>query len=332
CFLPPGRRYFLVKPILRYRRLGLQEIDVLVEIDRTSNLPYLEAVAERHPYTGYRSRCFGSVTGLLIQFRTPFGTSDTIRELLDTLRERGYVRQFHVLPTSDSVPVYTCMSTEGWDRESRSWVFNWQEWFSTQDDNEEPVPTIMEHSVDTGSLTREDLHIISELMHDARRKNVEIMEALTHKGIDLTPQTFGRHLRMIQENYIAGYRVTFDPVLFEALSSVMVYGRGDEVALERLSVNTRLHPPPFESTQRIRDDNLFWFIRLPQGHISPFLNGLLTILDEMRVCLLDYTHSRLYYIYPEAFDSAKRSWITDREFMVDTVLSNGRHLPIPWSP
>jgi hypothetical protein len=172
-----------------------------------------------------------------------------------------------------------------------------------------------------GWLTREDVHIVSELMRDARRRNTEIMDALDKRGVEMTPQTFGRHLQMIRAECISGYRVTFDPALFEALSNILVCGTADATGLRTLAARTRDIPPPFESTQRVLDTNLFWFIRLPQNHISPFLNNLFLAVGDMRVCLLDYTYSRLYYIWPMAYDDARRGWITEPKFMLDDVLS-----------
>ncbi|NWF96879.1 MAG: winged helix-turn-helix domain-containing protein [Candidatus Thorarchaeota archaeon] len=319
-YLPPGKQYFQVKPILKYHRMGLEEVDMLIEATSAQAMLYLERVAERHPYTAYRSRCFGSTTGLFMQFRVPLGTSDHIQALFERLTDGGHIRSFKALPTSQTRPLYTSMRITGWNASSRSWTFDWESWFRSSTKKRQTESATTDGTV-LKWLTREDVYIISELMRDARRKNTEVIESLKKRGVEITPQTFGRHLQMINNECFDGYRVSFDTALFEALSNILVYGTGDATGLAVLAARTKENPPPFESTLRVSESNLFWFIRLPQGHISPFLNTLYSVLGSMSVCLLDYANSRLYYIYPDAYNDTRGGWIGDRKFMVDDVLS-----------
>jgi hypothetical protein len=125
---------------------------------------------------------------------------------------------------------------------------------------------------------------------------------------------------MIQKECIDGYRVTFDPAAFDIYSNVMVLGKGDTSYLDALRIKIDKNPIPFESTLRIADSSLSWFIRLQPTHLSPLLTNLYSNLKEMSVSLLDYSHSLIYSMWAETFDDATRYWRVDREFLVDDVL------------
>jgi hypothetical protein len=125
---------------------------------------------------------------------------------------------------------------------------------------------------------------------------------------------------MIKDQCIENYRVIFDPAVFDIYSNILVLGTGNATYLQKLRTKLVKKPIPFESTMRVSGSQLFWFLRLQPTHLSPLLTNLFTGLEQVTVCLLDYTHSLLYNIWPETLDENAHKWRTDRQFMVDDVL------------
>ncbi|MBD3404960.1 MAG: hypothetical protein GF411_02355 [Candidatus Lokiarchaeota archaeon] len=311
------KKYFSVKPILNYSALGLEPVDILAETSDLQSTEILENVAYEHPYTAYRSRCFGNPNGVLFQFRTPAGTSNLIQELFEILWNRGTISGYHILPVKDSILRYTSMQLTGWNENDSRWEFDWKRWFKAS-----TRKRVESHKTSTSvleTLTKDDLHILRELMVDSRRKNLEIIEQLAQRGVDFTPQTYSRHQQMIKDQCTLGFRVAIDPEPFDVLTNLLVIGTADSEYLQELVAKTQFIPFPFESTIRISNNHLFWYIRLNQDHVSPLLNGLFEKIENMRVCFLDYRNSFLYNIWPDAFDEEEKEWRVDRAFMIDRV-------------
>lgn len=320
------KKYFTVEPILDYSTLGLEPVDILAETKTLDGVKALEQIALAHPYTVYRSRCFGSPNGILLQFRTPLDTRKKIEELFESLWDRDILLNYQILPTNNSIVRYTSMQLKGWDANDARWEFDWKTWFNSPTKKTlEPLPE-SEPGKSLEWMTKNDLHIIRELMIDTRRKNTEIIDELESRGISFTPQTFGRHLQIIKDECIRGYRVVIAPEPFDVLNNILVIGKSEQSHLEKLVAKTQFRDFPFESTIRIADENLFWFVRLNQHHISPFLNGLFDTLKETKICFLDYEHSYLYNIWPDAFDEDKKEWRADDAFLLDRVLSSLKNL------
>jgi len=97
-YLRENRAYY-VQPILDYHSLGYQAVDVLLDTKHLSDVKRLEDIATNHPYTAYRSRCFGSHNGLFLQFRAPTGTKPLIEEMVKTLTDEGVVSRAQFLTT-----------------------------------------------------------------------------------------------------------------------------------------------------------------------------------------------------------------------------------------
>ncbi len=315
-----GKRYFTVNPLLNNHNLGLEATDVLLEATGPEATTVLERVARVHPYTAYRCRCYGAFNGVFLQFRVPLGTSSQVRGLVRLLQQAGVVERAQFVVANEPT-IYTSLKIDGWDPESMRWDFDWANWFQT----DVMAPPQESPTGDSGValewLTQRDLEILYELMKNARRKNVEIIDALRRRGVDITPTTFSRRLRMLREECIEGYRVAFDPEAFDIYSNIIVVGRGDPDELLDLWSRLQARPIPFESTMRVSGDELFWFVRLQPSHLSPLLSSLYSLLTEMSVFLMDYTHSYIFYIWSQTLDEENHRWRTDREFMVEDVLT-----------
>lgn len=312
-------KVFRIQPLLGYHSLGLEAVDVIIKTETMKGILRIEEIAKKHPYTTYRARCYGFINGVLLQFRVPVGTEENVVELLRKLSKEKPITGYDLLPSSSISAIYTPMRLEGWNPKTMRWSFDWDEWFR--------MNVIARKNKEVQSLgsaltwfTKKDAYIIFELMNGARRKNIDIVKAIEKEGVQITPQTLSRRYQMIRDECLEGYRVTFNREVFDLYNSVLLLGKGAEEMLNSLGEKLKKHPIPFESTYRAIGEHLFWFVRLQSSHLSSLLTNLYTLLDEMRVSIIDYDHSCLYYLWPETFDDESRSWRSDSGFMIDDVL------------
>jgi DNA-binding Lrp family transcriptional regulator len=314
------KKLFRVKPLLHYYNLGQEAVDILLETDSLDNIKRLEEIATKHPYTTYRARCYGHLNGLLMQFRIPMGTRSHIEELVNRLKEEGIVKGYEILPSGSGFSERTSMKLAGWNPESMTWDFDWDEWFKI-------TPSASTFEMEEGPpgkslswLTQKDTHIIYELMDGSRRKNVDIVKAIQEEGVSLTPQTFSRRYRMIRKECIAGFVVAFKPEAFDIHNNVIIVGEGKKEEIEKLRARIRESSIPFESTFRSSENKMFWFIRLQASLLSGLLANLYSLLDRMSVYILDYNNCFFYYPWPKYLDEKQHKWMDDYDFMVTDVL------------
>ena len=314
------KRIFVVKPLLNNFNLGLEQIDVILETEDLNGTYKLEEMARRHPYTSYNVRIFGRRNGVFFQFRTPMGTKPLIQEFVYRLKDDGVVKSYEFLPSGEGYRIYTSMQLEGWDPDTFLWEFDWDEWFR-KDVGVTPF-TKIEGTPGKALpwLTLNDAHIISELMKGARRKNIEVLNALKRKNVTITPQTYSRRYQMIREECFSGFRVSFDPSVFDIHNNIIIVGEGDHKYLQTLCSQLHSHPAPFASSMRVIENKLFWYISLQSSHLSKLLSNLYSNLDKMELFVMDYNHSHHYYLWPDTLDEDGHQWRTDREFMIDDVL------------
>ena len=69
--LESNNLYYPVRAILKYSLLGLEVIDIVVEVKDLINVEIIERFCTNHPYTAFRCRINGSINGLYMQFLAP---------------------------------------------------------------------------------------------------------------------------------------------------------------------------------------------------------------------------------------------------------------------
>jgi DNA-binding Lrp family transcriptional regulator len=315
------KQYYSVGPQLNYWKLGLEPVDVILETESISSIFRLEEIATLHPYTAYRGRCYGAKNGILMQYRTPQGSRRLIQKMIKALEKEDIITAYRFLPSGKGPALYTSMNLLGWDPKSFTWRFDWNKWFKKPS-----RPLIWkDHSSESGSalswLTKRDVSILSELMVNSRRKQTELISALKKVKVSITPQTLSRRLKLLQNECISGYRVSYDPAAFDIYNNAVIVGKGNSDYIHRLASRVRKYPIPFDSTLHLSDDELFWYVRLQASHMSSLLTNLYMNLNEMDVYLVDYSHAMQYYIWPETYDEDNQCWREDEEFMIDSVLN-----------
>lgn len=313
-------RYFNVKALLNYHNLGFEAVDVLLDTGNLKDVERLEKVATNHPYTAYRSRCFGSHNGLFLQFRTPIGTSSKIGELLRILKDEGTVTDEEIFYLGDEPTISSSMRLNAWDQKSMSWTFDWEKWFETDYEVVSPKSPKTKSGSVLEWLTKNDVYILQQLMLGAKRNNADMIRAIKELGVSITPQTFGRRLRLLEEFCVEKYRVNFNPKAFDIITNILIRGQGKKRYLRKLYSRMSIDPVPFESSLRVSDSELYWFVRMPPTHLSSLLTNLHENLENMTVTIIDYSQSFLYSMWPETYDEDTHSWRQDNEFMIDYAL------------
>lgn len=311
---------FKVRALLNLNNMGFDTIEVFLDTTNLKDVEKLERMATNHPYTLYRSRCFGSHNGLYLQFQNPNGTKDKIEEVIKILTEEGTVVDHRIMAIGDKTTINSGMKLDGWNPESMSWEFDWQKWFDADYENLKPEKPKKPTGNALEWINKNDLHILHQLMSSAKRSNTDMIRAIKENGVVFTPQTFGRRLRMVDEQCVSKYRVSFDPQAFDTITNIQISGDGKKKYLQELYSKMSSSPIPFESTLRVSDSDLFWFVRMPPSHMSSLLSNLHLNLRNMAVTIIDYPNSFLYSIWPETLDEENHAWRQDRKFMVDQAL------------
>jgi hypothetical protein len=312
--------YFYVHALLNLHNLGFETIEVFLDAANLRNVEQLEKLAKNHPYTSYRGRCFGSHTGLFLQFRSPIGTRKLIEEVITILKDDGVVTDYQFLTTSDEPTITSSMKLDGWNPKSMTWQFDWKKWFEADYEPVKPEKPKDNPGNVLEWITKNDMYILQQLMISAKRSNTAMIRAIKKKGVSFTPQTFGRRLRMVDESCVSKYRVSFDPNAFDIISNVLISGEGKKKYLQELFSKMSNNPIPFESTMRVSESDLFWIVRMPPTHLSSLLSNLHRNLSNMGVTLVDYSNAFNYSIWPEILDEENKVWKQDREFMIDQAL------------
>ena len=317
---PEQGRFFTVIPNLSYHNLGFEYVGMIVETKQLKQTKQVEKIATKHPYTQYRARCYGASNGVLLQFRTPVGTREQIIQLADKMVEKGIGESYRELPADGNPPVYTSLNAKGWIPKALSWDFNWSQWFELNGTGAIRKKPKGEQGKSLAWLTKKDMHVIQETMRNARRKNKEIMKAVQAQGIAFTPQTFSRRYNMMREECFESYRTLFDPSIFDVYNNIVIIGEGSKRFLNRLQIRMDSNPIPFESSLRIVGTEMFWYVRLQASHLSQLISTLSSKLTGMDLYLLDYNHSLIYFLWPDAYDEDNHAWKHDDDFMIHDVL------------
>ncbi|MFW9851064.1 MAG: hypothetical protein ACFFF4_18210, partial [Candidatus Thorarchaeota archaeon] len=320
CSLSESARFLLFSYYFDYFNLGYESVDILANTHNLDGVKRLERLAKNHPYTIYRSRCFGSHNGLFLQFRTPIGTRSLIEKVIETLQEEDIVESYNILSEYGDPTINSVMQLDNWDPETMSWKFDWIKWFETEQKAVNPKKPKGKPGSALEWLTTKDMYILQQLMLGAKRSNADIIRAIEKKGVTITPHTFGRHLKMIDEVCVSEYTVEFNPLAFDIITNILITGKGKRKYLRSLYSKMSGKPIPFESTMRVTDSDLFWFVRMPSSHLSSLLTNLHANLDNMTVTIIDYNESFVYSIWPDTLDEENHRWRTDRKFMIDQAL------------
>lgn len=312
-------RYFRVVPDFNEAALGLETVDVMIQVSNFEQYAELEEILDNHPYTKYRIRTHGATNGLFVQFRIPHGTSKHIVALLESLRDMNKLGGYRILPTREVESVYTVSRLKNWDLKTFSWSFDVGSWAASKHRAIKYCSRKKEASR-LDLLKKLDIKVMCHLTRGARRKHSQIIDALSEEGVSITSQDFSRRLKLINANFVDGYRMFIDADAFDLWSNVLVTASVTKEFSEDLRGRIQSGTFPFRSTMKLSEDFLLWFIRLPPGRVTELVNYLHSTTSDMNLSLADYRRSEVYCLWDEAFEEEQHEWKKDRSFMVDSLV------------
>jgi len=313
-FLQEKKEYYSVIADLNPTTLELEIIDVLLEIDKLSNVEFFErVVCYNHPFTLFRIRCLGKSNGLYVQFRIPMNTKSLLLELLEYLKAKGTIQDYFI-PTllTNALTIYTRANLANWEPKMMHWLFNWDTWFSrfqaisSQKLVNENNPSLL------NKIDALDIALLAELTMNARRKNTEIMAAqkLDKKAVGF-PQKISRKLAFLKEKVVSQYRVFLRWEPFEIYNSFLALGECSRETAFKIQNMLALIPIPFESTYKLTEKGFLWYIRCPATHFSNLSEFLWKVSKKVDFYFLDYKKAEFYGLWKEVFDTHTHRWKTE---------------------
>ena len=311
---------------LRSRRIGLEMDDFVLQIKSHEALLKIEQFCESHPYTSYRARVFGgNIQGIMLQFRQPDAARPHLLKAFDVMKKNGLVSSVRELPTLDVEygSSFTRPRIEAWNPEKMGWVFDWEKWWSACPKDIKSKPKTQPQTTKSVALDQLDTQILQEIGTNARRKNIEVMEAL---GMDKnTPglqQKISARLKRLEEEVIESYRVYINWTHFDVYNTPIIIAEAEEDVTNRLISYLSTSNFPFGSSIRRIETGFVWSARLPSAHLSELLSFVWKHTKSHEILIIDYKHSQVYGLWAETFDSDMNSWRTDKEFCLDKPLGS----------
>ncbi|MCX8168817.1 MAG: AsnC family transcriptional regulator [Candidatus Methanomethylicia archaeon] len=290
--------------------LELEPIIVFIDT-KLKNIPAIENVGEKHPYTRFSTRCLGSINGLMKIFTIPRNSIKYLLELFDRLREIGLIEKYRYV---NSIAKWSYVESDFtyYDPIEDDWKFNWKLWGGNVDSIEnvgelEGYPPSILHRMDEN-----DMKILEELSINARVKLKDLSEKLGIPEYHLS-----RRIKFYLDNgVIEGFRLSlylkasnlFNQFIFKCICPVNITARFAK-AIKKL---------PFPLTFMPTQEGFVLIILLPPLGISYLGEALQKYVEKVEFMWADYRTSRRYYFYGEPFKGGR--WQADKKTLVDNVL------------
>jgi len=318
--------YVGVHSNLRSRRIGLELDDFVLQVSSYEALEKIEKFCWNHPYTSYRARVFGGkIQGIMLQFRQPDNARPHLLKAFEVMKKEGLITKIRELPTlnEEYESSFTRPRIDAWDPEKMGWVFDWDKWWSACPKKIQPKPKKPSENNELVPLDALDVRIIQEISMSARRKNIEIIEAM---GIDKNEpgiqQKISAKLKRLNEEVVESYRVYINWTYFDVYNTPIIIAEAEEEVTDRLIAYLADSKFPFGSSIRKIKTGFIWSARLPSAHLSELLALVWKLTKSHEILIIDYKHSQVYGLWAKAFDGKTNSWKTDREFCLNTPLKS----------
>ena len=316
--------YVGVQSNIKSRRIGLELDDFILQVTSHEALEKIEKFSENYPYISYRARVFGgNVQGIMLQFRQPDVARPYILKSFDLMKKEGLISDFRELPTLNEEygSSFTRPRIDAWNPEKMGWDFDWERWWSACPKKVKPKPKKQPKTNQQVLLDELDVKIIQELTVDARRKNIDIIEAI---GLDKTApgvqQKVSSKLKRLSDEVVESYRLFLNWTHFDVYNTPIIIAEADDQVTDRLIAYLAISKFPFASSIRKIASGFIWSARLPSAHLSELLSLVWKIAKSHEILIMDYKHSQVYGLWAETFDAKTTSWRTDREFCLDAPL------------
>jgi DNA-binding Lrp family transcriptional regulator len=325
---------------LNLHALGLEIQDFFLKINSKNALKIIEnRVCYYHPYIYYRVRVFGQFSGMYMQLNTPKGSLDHVKGFFDVLQSKGIIEEYEHVPRNlMEVPVRIKSAYKFWNVKEQRWDFNWKDWAQGFEHvSNTSVSRMNNTKTITSQLTDFDLRLLTEMMYDARQKNVDFIKKLKLNNDPSVAQKVSRRLTFLKNHAVLGYRIYINPDYFGLYQTVIIkatcskniarklrnyilLGAGERANEIEYSSNVKLLSFPFQSVFYITEDGFIWYVRAPQAHVSELIDFVWGICPKHNVFWTLYNSSMTYALWHENFNEETKQWKSSKEYMIDNVI------------
>ncbi|MFX1475691.1 MAG: winged helix-turn-helix transcriptional regulator [Promethearchaeota archaeon] len=315
------RKGILAEPIAVFNpdHLGLERHVVIFKVHTENQIIGLEHACDIHPYTHYRSRIYGPFAGVFAQFDIPSLGNSVLQQFFEHLQEMELFDEI-LLHKSTGYRRSTVLDLQRYNPHTMVWTYNWQNWMKAIREAAQTLPPIKNPSSTDNAFSFIDLQILRELTARATIKQTEIRDKFS-----LTKSTTSRKIKFIFENYIESIRAQIRRAEFNVIATKFFYCLNAKPQLRNQLFNAFAAPscPPFPlSIDLLEENGVSLWGRMPPTNEYHLFYTLWEHLPSLQVFTMDTvgSHSRLYWFYPENYDSEASAWRVDKDYVIDTPL------------
>lgn len=310
-----------IQALIDYDKIDLQIVSVFLQIS-FDQLTEVTNILNKHPYIYYQVRSFGKTNGIHATFRIPEKAIGILEEYFNKLISLKLLRSFSMINHEDIIELRTKPRFIMYNSKENKWDFDFLKWVNIEPERlfrgiEEDYSSNLVQAPGLEELDIIDIEILSILSLNSRIKNVDILNNLSTK---ISPQRLSDRLRYLKKYFISNYRVYLNwDQIFNFQGYVFVcYCNQD--AKKYFNVLLKYHPPPFETTFREFQNGFTLYVICPGQHMLDLINVLDSKVDYFDIYILDYKSSRRYHLQSNSFDSNKKFWKFDSNFLLNDSL------------
>ena len=310
-----------IQALIDYHKIDLQIISAFLQVS-FEKLSVARDLLDKHPYIYYQVRSFGTINGIHATFRVPEKGTSLLEDYFKKLVSINVLQSYHIINHNANIELRTKPRFIMYNSKENKWDFNFLKWVNISPERlfrgiEEDISVNHIEPPGLEELDVIDIEILSILSLNSRIKNVDILSSLS---TSISPQRLSDRLRYLKKYFISNYRVYLNwDQIFNFQGYVFVcYCDAD--AIKYFKVLLKYHPPPFETTFREFEEGFTLYVICPGQHMLDLINVLDSKVKKFDIFILDYKSSKRYNLKSNSFDSTKKYWKFNSEFLLDPTL------------
>ena len=316
-----------VRAILNHALLGIEVIDVVVEVKDLVHVELIERFCNDHPYTGFRCRINGSINGLYMQYLAPNGSKKHYEEIFSILKEKKIITDVKFIQNTERM-ITTTFNLEYWDNSKYEWKFDWKDWLTTINSNELVKATKNTITPFKKSIFEQldivDMCILRLLNVNAKMKLKDIQKRIfEYIQIQESIQRISERIKYLKQHFIHNYRLNLNAGILNIYSTLFILVECDESFTNKIKNLLVSNPPPFPGYFKVTTEGFMWFISMSASDFSEVSTLLWNAeIKSYRVNFVDHKSTEQYAFWEQNFNNESKTWKISKEYMVDIPLKN----------
>lgn len=299
---------------IAYSAVGLEVVTVFADALQ-KNWTTIEEMCEIHPYSIYRTRCFGSTNGIFAIFAVPTGSVSYLISIFDILKKKEIFSSYHMHRLLNQ-QIYTEADFRLYDNKTGIWNFNWDLWEKTINEKssfelQEFPPSIIHQ------MNAIDMQILRHLSIDARKERKEIAQKVGIPAYHLS-----RRLKFYRKNQVnSAFRILFGLTSLNLITPALVECVVDSETKNRIGY--AISKLPFQGNFIPTETGFILYLILPPSDFPKLASAVLKNVGEANLMWCDYAKTVRYW-----FDSGEKSnfrdghWLATKDFLLDKILND----------